>query len=115
MILNAALYLGGAMLCIVWRWMRWLASMPSGTPLNSFWRARMPTNVSSLIVSILVMGAYLTGALSAMMRGVLPEGWALPETPMASMAPIAGFLITLSSRVLVNKYLDKIGGGDEDK
>lgn len=110
--MNAALYLVGAMAYVAWRWMKWLSAQPAGTPVMGFVRARLAANASSLIVSILMMGAYLSGAMGTFLRAMVPEAIdsQIPQFYQERWAaPIAGFAITFAARRIIQKFADKIG------
>ncbi len=117
MVANGSWYLFGAALCIVWRWMDWLKKQPTGTAMNKFWRDRLPTNVSSLLVSFLMMGAYLSGALSGIIRAMAPDDWAKAVPVMYTewwAAGPAGFMITYGARRIVGHYAEKIGAKEDE-
>ena len=107
----------GVGLCMVWRWMDWIKRQQAGTPMMKFWRARLPTNVSSAVIAFLLMGAYTEGYMhqAVMATGWVPDEYDQPLYTKWWAAMIAGFALCYGARRIVGYLSDKFGVKNEEE
>lgn len=80
---------------VVWCWLDFLSSAEAGTKKRAYWRAHWGQALVSLLVTALVMGAWLSGALSNVIDPIVPDDFYKGPLPVATWSsPLAGFFVT---------------------
>ena len=109
-------YMVGALLHVFYRWSRWKVHNPPTEPWLLYWRAHLATNVSALIMALIVAFVWVENLLTWFvgMVGIDTGTWPeIPRNPLTSLA--AGFLLEYLAAGLISRFERRVpapaGGG----